>query len=256
VSESKPQDAGPDPTTVTAAGEPGPTVRTPASAIDILVVDDSPELLEWMRLDLEGRGYRVETALSGEECLGWVEQASPPCVLLDVMMPGEPKLTELLESHTTLRGESTILLDDSVYVGSERAHKPLYEILSSLGPNPELRLRRDETHRLMVYQRAEELYRVVADGQFQRQYGAVRIHLDGYTTCQLITSCPQFKGVHVILFTAGGPGTRNERVQRAFQVGASDYVLKSEYYTHLFDRIEQYVPGGPRVGRAEMEPGR
>ena len=29
---------------------------------DVLVVDDSAELLEWMKLDLESRGYRVHTA--------------------------------------------------------------------------------------------------------------------------------------------------------------------------------------------------
>jgi CheY-like chemotaxis protein len=211
---------------------------TPAARV-ILVVDDSSELLEWMKLDLESRGYRVHTALNGEECIRAVDSLRPPCVLLDVMMPGSPELLWLLDEYETLRGESTILLDDSVYCVEERSHRPLYEILSSLGTD--LPLLRDETSRLLVYQKADDLYRIVGEESFQARFGPVHIHLDGYTTCQLITSCSQFKNVHIILFTAGGPGTKNERIQRAYQSGASDYLLKSEYYTLLFERLEQYT---------------
>jgi CheY-like chemotaxis protein len=206
------------------------------------VVDDSAELLEWMKLDLESRGYRVYTALSGEECIRWIEQLRPPCVLLDVMMPGSPSLAALLEQHTTLRDESTLLLDESVYCLEERTHRPLYPILAAWPDDlPELPLLRDESNRLLVYQKAEDVYRIIRDPAFRARFGEVQIHLDGYTTCQLITSCSQFKSVHIILFTAGGPGTKNERVQRAYQAGASDYLLKSEYYTLLFDRLEQYT---------------
>ena len=45
------------------------------------------------------------------------------------------------------------------------------------------------------------------------------------------------------IMLAGGAGTRNERVQRAYQAGASDYLLKSEYYTHLFERLAHYTNG-------------
>jgi CheY-like chemotaxis protein len=239
VSFSNPQHVAPSPRRDPAAVQLDGEQRGPGPTSDILVVDDSAELIEWMRLDLEGRGYRVETALSGEECVCRVEELRPPCVLLDVMMPGAPRLAKLLEDHKALRAESTVLLDESVYVVAERGHKPLYDILTGLGS--ELPLLRDEKNRLLVYQKADDLYPIVADSAFEDKYGEVRIHLDGYTTCQLVTSCTRFKGVHIILFTAGGPGTRNERVQRAFQAGASDYLLKSEYYTHLFERIELYV---------------
>ena len=208
---------------------------------DILVVDDSAELLEWMKLDLESRGYRVETALNGLECIRGVDRLRPPCVLLDVMMPGAPKLVSLLDEHESLKADSTVLLDESVYCSAERPHKPLYEVLSTYGPD--LPLLRDEHQRLLVYQKAEDLYRLVSDPLFIEKHGEVHIHLDGYTTCQLITSCSQFKSVHIILFTAGGAGTRNERVQRAYQAGASEYLLKSEYYTHLFERLAHYTSG-------------
>ncbi len=54
----------------------------------IMVVDDSPDLVEIVRLTLEGKGFNVKCAYSGKELLAALEKEKPDLILLDVMMPG------------------------------------------------------------------------------------------------------------------------------------------------------------------------
>ena len=52
----------------------------------ILVVDDDPDFVLAVRMVLEGEGYLVEEAASGEECLARMQASLPDLVLMDVMM--------------------------------------------------------------------------------------------------------------------------------------------------------------------------
>lgn len=54
----------------------------------ILVVDDEPRMIRFIRLNLEHDGYEVFEASSGEEALNKLRDTLPNLVLLDVMMPG------------------------------------------------------------------------------------------------------------------------------------------------------------------------
>ncbi|HLZ71929.1 MAG TPA: response regulator transcription factor [Dehalococcoidia bacterium] len=54
----------------------------------VLIVDDEAEIRRALRLALEGRGYRVAAAASGEEAIAALEKARPEVVLLDLLMPG------------------------------------------------------------------------------------------------------------------------------------------------------------------------
>src|SRR3979490_1900378 len=55
----------------------------------ILLVDDEPSMLLYIKTLLEGDDYKVETATTGEEALVLVEKGmQPDLVLLDVLMPG------------------------------------------------------------------------------------------------------------------------------------------------------------------------
>ncbi|ACY19339.1 response regulator [Haliangium ochraceum] len=53
----------------------------------ILVVDDDPEILGMLDLRLGKRGYRVVSAIDGEEALEQARKEKPALVVLDVMMP-------------------------------------------------------------------------------------------------------------------------------------------------------------------------
>jgi len=62
----------------------------------VLVVDDDPQVLRLMRVNLELEGYDVVSAPDGEEALGVVLETPPPDVVVcDVMMPGLDGLTVL-----------------------------------------------------------------------------------------------------------------------------------------------------------------
>lgn len=54
----------------------------------ILVIDDEPLVRELLVQFLEMRGYAVQGAASGEECLALVERDPPDVILLDIIMPG------------------------------------------------------------------------------------------------------------------------------------------------------------------------
>lgn len=56
--------------------------------LDILVVDDQPEVVQLIRRGLEQEGHHVDHALSGEEGLEMVAAGSYDIVILDVMLPG------------------------------------------------------------------------------------------------------------------------------------------------------------------------
>lgn len=54
----------------------------------ILLVDDEPDILEFLSYNLKKEGYQVYTALTGEEGIRLAKKEMPHLVLLDVMMPG------------------------------------------------------------------------------------------------------------------------------------------------------------------------
>ncbi len=53
----------------------------------ILVVDDEPDLLELIDVNLKAAGYSVLLAASGKEALRQAREAGPDLILLDVMLP-------------------------------------------------------------------------------------------------------------------------------------------------------------------------
>jgi DNA-binding response OmpR family regulator len=55
----------------------------------ILVVDDEPDVREFLSKRLEARGYIVSTACDGIEGLRSATETIPDLILLDVMMPNK-----------------------------------------------------------------------------------------------------------------------------------------------------------------------
>jgi len=53
----------------------------------ILVVDDEPRIVQFVRMNLELEGFRVSGAYSGLEALTKVREELPDLVVMDVMMP-------------------------------------------------------------------------------------------------------------------------------------------------------------------------
>jgi len=54
----------------------------------ILVVDDDPEIVSFVKRGLAYEGYTVDTAADGKEALTKARDREPDLVILDIMMPG------------------------------------------------------------------------------------------------------------------------------------------------------------------------
>lgn len=57
------------------------------NAFKILIVDDEPDILEFLSYNLEKEGFKVHTANNGLMALSVASKVRPHLVLLDVMMP-------------------------------------------------------------------------------------------------------------------------------------------------------------------------
>jgi len=55
----------------------------------ILVVDDDPDLVEAVSMELESQDYRVAKAYDGNEAWDRIKEEKPQLVILDVMMPNK-----------------------------------------------------------------------------------------------------------------------------------------------------------------------
>ena len=53
----------------------------------ILLVDDEPDIIEFIQYNLKKAGYRVFSARNGKEAVEMAEKHLPDLILLDVMMP-------------------------------------------------------------------------------------------------------------------------------------------------------------------------
>jgi two-component system KDP operon response regulator KdpE len=70
----------------------------------VLVVDDEPQILRALSINLRARGYEVDLARSGEEALRLAARAHPDVVVLDLGLPGIDGI-EVIEG---LRGWSSV----------------------------------------------------------------------------------------------------------------------------------------------------
>jgi len=53
----------------------------------VLIVDDEPDVLLLLRVNLEAAGYQTVLAADGETALTKIDESDPDVILLDIMMP-------------------------------------------------------------------------------------------------------------------------------------------------------------------------
>jgi two-component system response regulator AtoC len=82
-----------------------------AASVNVLLVDDEPGMLRYIRTLLEVDDYKVETASTGEEALQRVEKGlRPDLVLLDLLMPGIDGLQTLEQLRQMVPGMKVVML--------------------------------------------------------------------------------------------------------------------------------------------------
>ena len=70
-----------------SAGPPGTPGSGRARANAVLIVEDQPELLRALRINLRARQYDVTTARTGREALALAASQPPDAVILDLGLP-------------------------------------------------------------------------------------------------------------------------------------------------------------------------
>ena len=78
----------------------------------VFIVDDEKNIRRTVRMVLEGEGYSVEEASSGEEALARIAEIGADVVLLDVQLPGMSGLEaiERIAKLKNLDSQPTILM--------------------------------------------------------------------------------------------------------------------------------------------------
>ncbi len=75
-----------------------------AANYTVLLIDDEPDILDFLQYNLEKEGYKVYTAKNGQEGVEMVHKVKPSLVLIDVMMP----VMDGIEACYTIRKDSSI----------------------------------------------------------------------------------------------------------------------------------------------------
>jgi len=66
----------------------------------VLIVDDDPRIVKFLKLRLEASGYDVLTATNGSEALEQLQAQAPDLLVLDVVMPGLDGFETIKEIRT------------------------------------------------------------------------------------------------------------------------------------------------------------
>ena len=94
--------------------------------INILLVDDEPEILEISSFNLSNEGYQIYTAENGKEALKVADQYMPHLIILDVMMPVMDGIEACERLRMDKRFQNTIIMFLSAR-GEDYSHVAAFE---------------------------------------------------------------------------------------------------------------------------------
>jgi len=92
----------------------------------ILIADDKPEVVELVRVTLEGEDYQILSAFDGEEALEKIRKEKPDLILLDIVMPkidGFEVLSKLKNDSQTKDTPVIILTAQGQKVDQEKGRR-------------------------------------------------------------------------------------------------------------------------------------
>ncbi len=103
----------------------------------ILLVDDEPDILEFLRYNLQKEGYLISTAADGRQALAVAARELPDLIVLDIMMPemdgieacrqlrADPKFSKTLIAFLTARDEDFTQIAALDVGGDDYISKPI-----------------------------------------------------------------------------------------------------------------------------------
>ena len=108
-----------------------------AENIKILLVDDEPDILEFISYNLIKEGFEVFTSSNGKDAIKLAHQEQPQLIILDVMMPDldgietcrvireTPELKDVLIAFLTARSEDYSQIAGFDAVADDYINKPI-----------------------------------------------------------------------------------------------------------------------------------
>jgi len=76
----------------------------------ILIVDDEPDIVEFISYNLKHNGYLIATASDGVEAIRKAKEFKPDLILLDIMMPNKDGMETLKELRALPEFEDTAII--------------------------------------------------------------------------------------------------------------------------------------------------
>ena len=76
----------------------------------ILIVDDEPDIVQFLAYNLKSKGYLTATASDGVEAIRKAKEFRPDLILLDVMMPNKDGITTIRELRQMPGFEQTAII--------------------------------------------------------------------------------------------------------------------------------------------------
>lgn len=87
--------------------------------VHILIVDDEKNIVEFIKMGLEGEGYTVHTSYDGNDAITLAKKLHPHIIILDIMLPGVSGYEVCLEIKKSIKTSIIMLtarddIDDRV----------------------------------------------------------------------------------------------------------------------------------------------
>lgn len=76
----------------------------------ILIVDDEPDIVEFISYNLKSKGYLISTARDGNEAIRKAKEFKPDLILLDVMMPNKDGMETIKELRSLPEFDNTAVI--------------------------------------------------------------------------------------------------------------------------------------------------
>ena len=123
----------------------------------ILIVDDEPDIVEFISYNLKSKGYLISTARDGVEAVRKARDFRPDLILLDIMMPNKDGIETIKELRTMHEFDETVIIfltainDEKVEIeglkigADDFIHKPIKpELLATRIGSALRRFRKDD----------------------------------------------------------------------------------------------------------------
>jgi two-component system alkaline phosphatase synthesis response regulator PhoP len=82
------------------------------SVIKILLVDDEPDVIEFMSYNLKKEGYSIFSASNGKDGIELAKKINPDLIVLDVMMPEMDGMATCRALRSLEQFKSTLIMQE------------------------------------------------------------------------------------------------------------------------------------------------